>query len=61
MESAFTSGLDQMIYIDEVWLSTQPMHMRAGIDTAMDQALRAFGYRIDFNGNATHKIQPTVF
>ncbi|MEG8243206.1 IS66 family insertion sequence element accessory protein TnpB [Acinetobacter baumannii] len=33
-----------MIRIDEIWLSTQPMDMRAGMDTAMAQVLRAFGY-----------------
>ncbi|MDY6549954.1 hypothetical protein [Acinetobacter faecalis] len=32
-----------MIHIDEIWLSTQPMDMRAGMDTAMAQVLRAFG------------------
>ena len=32
-----------MIRIDEIWLSTQPMDMRAGMDTAMAQVLRAFG------------------
>ena len=29
-----------MIRIDEIWLSTQPMDMRAGPDTAMAQILR---------------------
>ncbi len=29
-----------MIRIDEIWLSTQPMDMRAGMDTAMAQVLR---------------------
>ena len=33
-----------MIRIDEIWLSTQPMDMRAGMDTSMAQVLRAFGY-----------------
>ena len=33
-----------MIRIDEIWLATQPMDMRAGMDTAMAQVLRAFGY-----------------
>ena len=33
-----------MIRIDEIWLSTQPMDMRAGMDTAMAQVVRAFGY-----------------
>lgn len=32
-----------MIRIDEIWLSTQPMDMRAGMDTAMAKVLRAFG------------------
>ncbi|EXC76919.1 transposase domain protein, partial [Acinetobacter baumannii 1046674] len=32
-----------MIRIDEIWLSPQPMDMRAGMDTAMAQVLRAFG------------------
>ncbi|WP_411687914.1 hypothetical protein [Acinetobacter indicus] len=32
-----------MIHIDEIWLSTQPMDMRAGMDTTMAQVLRAFG------------------
>ena len=35
--------LDQMIRIDEIWLSTQPMDMRAGTDTALAQVLKAFG------------------
>ena len=42
--AAFTSGLDQMIRIDEIWLSTQPLDMRTGMDTVMAQVLRAFGY-----------------
>ena len=33
-----------MIRIDEIWLATQPMDMRAGMDTVMAQELRAFGY-----------------
>ena len=33
-----------MIRIDEIWLSTQPMDMRAGMDTAMAQVVRASGY-----------------
>ena len=33
-----------MIHINEIWLSTQPMDMRAGMDTAMAQVVRAFGY-----------------
>ena len=33
-----------MIRIDEIWLATQPMDMRAGMDTVMTQVLRAFGY-----------------
>ena len=33
-----------MIRIDEIWLSTQPMDMRAGMDTVMAQVVRAFGY-----------------
>lgn len=39
-----------MIRIDEIWLSTQPMDMRAGMDTTMAQVVRAFGlwYRIQF-------------
>ena len=32
-----------MIRIDEIWLSTQPMDMRAEMDTAMAQVLKAFG------------------
>ena len=32
-----------MIRIDELWLSTQPMDMRAGTDTALAQVLKAFG------------------
>ena len=32
-----------MIRIDEIWLSTQPMDMRAGTDTALAQVLKAFG------------------
>ena len=33
-----------MIRIDEIWLSTQPLDMRAGMDTVMAQMVRAFGY-----------------
>ena len=32
-----------MIRIDEIWLSTQPMDMRAGMDTAMAQVVKTFG------------------
>ena len=32
-----------MICIDEIWLSTQSMDMRAGMDTAMAQIMKAFG------------------
>jgi len=32
-----------MICIDEIWLATQPMDMRAGMDTAMAQVVRVFG------------------
>jgi len=32
-----------MIRIAEIWLSTQPMDMRAGMDTAMAQIMKAFG------------------
>jgi len=32
-----------MIRIDEIWLSTQPLDMRAGMDTTMAQVVRAFG------------------
>src|SRR5690606_37234251 len=32
-----------MIRIDEIWLSTQPMDMRARMDTAMAQIMKAFG------------------
>lgn len=28
-----------MIRIDEIWLATQPMDMRAGMDTVMAQAV----------------------
>ena len=28
-----------MIRIDEIWLATQPMDMRAGMDTVMTQVL----------------------
>lgn len=38
------SRVDIMIRIDEVWLSTQPMDMRAGTDTALAQVLKAFGH-----------------
>ena len=40
-----------MIRIDEIWLSTQPLDMRAGMDTIMAQVVRAFGY--------TNRIAPT--
>ncbi|MDV6991732.1 IS66 family insertion sequence element accessory protein TnpB [Acinetobacter baumannii] len=33
-----------MIRIDEIWLSTQPLDMRAGMDTVMAQIMKAFGY-----------------
>ncbi|MDM1762654.1 transposase domain-containing protein [Acinetobacter sp. 251-1] len=33
-----------MIRIDDIWLTTQPMDMRAGMDTVMAQVLKAFGY-----------------
>ncbi|HCQ61984.1 MAG TPA: IS66 family insertion sequence hypothetical protein, partial [Acinetobacter nosocomialis] len=33
-----------MIRIDEIWLSTQPLDMRAGMDIVMAQVVRAFGY-----------------
>ncbi len=33
-----------MIRIDEIWLSTQPMDMRASTNTAMVRVLIAFGY-----------------
>ena len=36
--------IGNMIRIDEIWLSTQPLDMRAGMDTVMAQVLRAFGY-----------------
>ena len=39
-----TQGTCNMIRIDEIWLSTQPMDMRAGMDTTMAQVVRAFGY-----------------
>ena len=32
-----------MIRINEIWLATQPMDMRAGIDTAMAQIMKTFG------------------
>ena len=32
-----TQGTCNMIRIDEIWLSTQPMDMRAGMDTTMAQ------------------------
>ena len=31
-----------MIRIDEIWLSTQPMDMRAGTDIVLAQILKAF-------------------
>ena len=39
-----TQGTGNMIRINEIWLSTQPMDMRAGMDTVMAQVVRAFGY-----------------
>ncbi|QRN21627.1 IS66 family insertion sequence element accessory protein TnpB [Acinetobacter baumannii] len=33
-----------MIRIDEIWLSTQPMDMRAGMDTTMAQVGESLGY-----------------
>ena len=39
-----TQGAGNMIRIDEIWLSTQPMGMYAGMGTDMAQVLRAFGY-----------------
>ena len=38
-----TQGTGDMIRIDEIWLATQPMDMRAGIDTAMAQIMKTFG------------------
>lgn len=38
-----TQGTNNMIRIDEIWLSTQPVDMRAGTDTAMAQIMKAFG------------------
>lgn len=32
-----------MIRMDEIWFSTQPLDMRAGMDTAMAQIMKAFG------------------
>lgn len=34
-----TQGAGNMILIDEIWLSTQPMGMYAGMGTAMAQVL----------------------
>ena len=51
-----------MIRIDEIWLSTQPMDMRAGMDTAMAQVLRAFGYikpHCAYPVSYTHLTLPT--
>ena len=36
-------GTGNMIRIDEIWLATQPMDMRAGTDTAIAQVMKAFG------------------
>ena len=33
-----------MIRIDEIWLSSQPLDMRAGMDSIMAQVVRALGY-----------------
>ena len=38
-----TQDAGNMIRIDEIWLSTQPMDMRAEMDTAMAQVVRTFG------------------
>ena len=32
-----------MIRIDAVWLATEPMDMRAGVDTALARGVKVFG------------------
>lgn len=39
-----TQGTNNMIRIDEIWVSTHPMDMRAGTDTALAQVLKTFGH-----------------
>lgn len=33
-----------MIHIDEIWLPSQPMDMRVGIDSVIAQMVKGFGY-----------------
>ena len=40
---AFTEGLTSVIRIEEVWLSTEPMDMRAGLDTLLTKVVLVFG------------------
>ena len=42
--SRITQGIGNIIRIDEILLSTQPMDMRAAMDTAMALVVRALGY-----------------
>ena len=39
----FTEGLTSVIRIEEVWLSTEPMDMRAGLDTLLTKVVLVFG------------------
>lgn len=32
-----------MIRIDEIWLATEPLDMRAGVDTALARVVQVFG------------------
>ena len=32
-----------MIRIDEIWLATEPLDMRAGTDTALARVIKVFG------------------
>jgi hypothetical protein len=40
---AFTESLTSVIRIEEVWLSTEPMDMRAGLDTLLTKVVLVFG------------------
>src|SRR5690554_5329295 len=41
--SALVAGSTAMIRIDEIWLATEPLDMRAGPDTALARVVAVFG------------------
>jgi len=38
------SRVAALIRIDEVWMATEPLDMRAGVDTALARVVSVFGY-----------------